>query len=110
MLAALNHPNIATIHGLERSGGTNYLVMELVCASSAGMVTTRRKEADTSTIFGSSSPRRLDRNIPGPRVVDWWCGQRTGTTCRAPATETYLAVAASRTTPASPFSRARYWS
>ena len=30
MLAALNHPNIATIYGLERSIGTNYLVMELV--------------------------------------------------------------------------------
>src|SRR5271169_870020 len=30
MLAALNHPNIATIHGLEESNGTHYLVMELV--------------------------------------------------------------------------------
>jgi len=30
MLAALNHPNIATIHGLEQSGPTSYLVMELV--------------------------------------------------------------------------------
>ena len=30
MLAALNHPNIATIHGLEQSGGRSYLVMELV--------------------------------------------------------------------------------
>ncbi len=30
MLAALNHPNIATIYGLEHSDGTNYLVMELV--------------------------------------------------------------------------------
>ena len=30
MLAALNHPNIATIFGLEHSGGTHYLVMELV--------------------------------------------------------------------------------
>jgi len=30
MLAALNHPNIATIHGLEQSGGVHYLVMELV--------------------------------------------------------------------------------
>jgi serine/threonine protein kinase/Tol biopolymer transport system component len=30
MLAALNHPNIATIYGLEQSGGTSCLVMELV--------------------------------------------------------------------------------
>src|ERR1700674_126497 len=30
MLASLNHPNIATIHGLEDSNGTSYLVMELV--------------------------------------------------------------------------------
>ena len=30
MLAALNHANIATIYGLEQSGGTGYLVMELV--------------------------------------------------------------------------------
>jgi Tol biopolymer transport system component/tRNA A-37 threonylcarbamoyl transferase component Bud32 len=30
LLAALNHPNIATIHGLEQSGETHYLVMELV--------------------------------------------------------------------------------
>jgi serine/threonine protein kinase len=28
MLASLNYPNIATIHGLEQSGGTSYLVME----------------------------------------------------------------------------------
>ena len=30
MLAALNHPNIAAIYGLEQSGHTHYLVMELV--------------------------------------------------------------------------------
>src|ERR1700675_3506125 len=30
MLAALNHPNIATIYGLEQIGDTSYLVMELV--------------------------------------------------------------------------------
>src|ERR1700674_5214642 len=30
LLASLNHPNIATIYGLEDSNGTSYLVMELV--------------------------------------------------------------------------------
>src|ERR1700687_5441049 len=30
LLASLNHSNIATIHGLEDSNGTHYLVMELV--------------------------------------------------------------------------------
>jgi len=30
LLASLNHPNIATIHGLEDSNGISYLVMELV--------------------------------------------------------------------------------
>ena len=30
LLASLNHPNIATIYGLEHSDGTSYLVMELV--------------------------------------------------------------------------------
>ena len=30
LLAALNHPNIAAIHGLEESGATLYLVLELV--------------------------------------------------------------------------------
>src|ERR671937_601351 len=30
VLASLNHPNIATVHGLEKSDGTLALVMELV--------------------------------------------------------------------------------
>ncbi len=30
LLAALNHPNIAGIHGLEESDGVRYLVLELV--------------------------------------------------------------------------------
>ncbi len=34
MLAALNHPHIATIHGLEQFDGVHYLVMELVLGHS----------------------------------------------------------------------------
>jgi serine/threonine protein kinase/tetratricopeptide (TPR) repeat protein len=30
LLASLNHPNIATIYGLEESAGTNFLVLELI--------------------------------------------------------------------------------
>jgi hypothetical protein len=30
LLALLNHPNLATIHGLEESGGRRYLVLELI--------------------------------------------------------------------------------
>src|SRR5512137_594105 len=30
LLASLNHPNIAAIHGLEEDKGTNFLVLELV--------------------------------------------------------------------------------
>jgi eukaryotic-like serine/threonine-protein kinase len=30
ILAALNHPNIATIYGLEQDGGIQFLVMELI--------------------------------------------------------------------------------
>ena len=30
LLASLNHPNIAAIHGLEEDSGTHFLVLELV--------------------------------------------------------------------------------
>ena len=41
LLASLNHPNIATIYGLEQSGGTQFLVMELV----PGMTLAERLQA-----------------------------------------------------------------
>ena len=36
LLASLNHPNIATIHGLERVGDVRLLVMELVHGDTLG--------------------------------------------------------------------------
>ena len=36
ILASLNHPNIAAVYGLERSGGLTYLVMELVPGETLG--------------------------------------------------------------------------
>ena len=36
LLASLNHPNIAAIHGLEEHGGTPFLVMELVDGETLG--------------------------------------------------------------------------
>jgi len=35
-LAALNHPNIATLHGMEESAGRHFLVMELVAGLTLG--------------------------------------------------------------------------
>ncbi|HUE95392.1 MAG TPA: protein kinase, partial [Longimicrobiaceae bacterium] len=35
-LASLNHPNIASIYGLEESGGTPHLVLELVEGQTLG--------------------------------------------------------------------------
>ena len=44
LLAALNHPNVAGIYGLERSGATTALVMELV-EGAASRTTWRRTAA-----------------------------------------------------------------
>ena len=38
LLASLNHPNIATIHGLEEHEGTRFLVLELVEGDTLGFV------------------------------------------------------------------------
>ena len=55
LLASLNHPHIATIHGLEESGGTHYLVMELV----PGDTLAERIKRDGAV------PRRRCMNQPG---------------------------------------------
>ncbi len=56
MLAALNHPNIAAIHGLEESGATHYLVLELV----PGPTLAEKLKGRTAAAGGSGGDRRAD--------------------------------------------------
>src|SRR3970282_1242168 len=56
LLAALNHPNIAAIYGLEESGSTHYLVMELV-------------EGPTLAERVLSGPVPVDETLPIARQV-----------------------------------------
>jgi serine/threonine protein kinase/Tol biopolymer transport system component len=59
LLASLNHPNIASIYGLEESGGTNFLIMELIegetladrISGSAGVLA-GKNAAETAAIPG----------------------------------------------------------
>jgi Tol biopolymer transport system component len=59
LLASLNHPNIAAIHGLEEFGGTGFLVLELVegqtlaeyIAGSAGVLA-GKNAAETAAVPG----------------------------------------------------------
>ena len=65
MLAALNHPNIATIYGLEQSGGTSYLVMELVPGRNAGG-TNQARRRDSCRRSAGRSPGRWPRRWKRP--------------------------------------------
>ena len=60
MLAALNHPNIATIYGLEQSNGTSYLVMELVSGETLAERVKREGAVpiEEALTIASRSPRR----------------------------------------------------
>ena len=60
MLAALNHPNIATIHGLEQSGSTSYLVMELVPGETLASASSEKARFQSKKLWPSQSrsPRR----------------------------------------------------
>ena len=62
MLAALNHPNIATIYGLEQANGTSYLVMELVAGENAGGAHQARRRAGGR---GSADDCAADRRGAG---------------------------------------------
>src|SRR5213595_3189995 len=67
MLASLNHPNIASIYGLEESGGVRALVMELVEGPTlAERIATRARGDSVGT--GLDPPARAQQ--AGPLLLD----------------------------------------
>jgi hypothetical protein len=62
-LAALNHPNIAAIYGLEKGGGTTALVMELVRARHSP---TELRKALSQLTKRYRSPSRSQRRSKRP--------------------------------------------
>ena len=68
VLALLNHPNIAHIHGLEKSDGTIALVMELV----EGPTTADRIAKATKCTCGRSPPGR-SRRLAASVSCTWTC-------------------------------------
>ena len=83
VLAALNHPNIATLHGMEEADGRHFLVMELVDGLTleelirpglaeiesgaprrhpeAESASSRRRDADSAAGRGGGAPRNLKK-------------------------------------------------
>ena len=104
LLAALNHPNIAAIHGLEEAGGVHYLVLELVpgetlkahCRSrkpyeSAPRLPRRWKRPTTRGSFTATSSPPTSRSPPRARSRCWtlvwpkrWTPALPRPTCRNP--------------------------
>ncbi|PYU26759.1 MAG: hypothetical protein DMG30_01245 [Acidobacteria bacterium] len=61
ILASLNHPNIATIYGIEHSAGTHLLIMELVFGETAAEPNQERRRG-----AGGRSSRDLQADCRGP--------------------------------------------
>src|SRR5216117_424267 len=65
MLASLNHPNIASIYGLEESGGVRALVMELVEGPTLAERIATRARGDSAGA-GLAPPARAQQAAPLP--------------------------------------------
>ena len=70
LLASLNHPNIATLHGLEQSGEIRFLVMELVPGETLAERNYERTGSGNRTLSCSKSFRGFSsapESAPGPQ-------------------------------------------
>ena len=66
VLASLNHPNIAAIYGIEESGSTRALVMELVEGEDLSEVIARHRQAEPAAATPSESAPAAGAGV-GPR-------------------------------------------
>src|SRR5262249_37187292 len=57
MLAAVNHPNICAIYGLEETDGIRYLVLELIDGQTLAAVVQRVSASDANSATGTSRNR-----------------------------------------------------
>ena len=64
LLASLNHPNIAAIHGLEESDGTHFLVLELIEGDTLAVAVHGRGDDEVAAGWGKKpgKTRRIAAN------------------------------------------------
>ena len=82
LLASLNHPNIAAIHGMEEDKGTHFLVLELVEGDTLADRNSRklrreRRPSHCCRFDGQSLHRGGSPGEPGPEVRFQGNGART---------------------------------
>ena len=86
VLAALNHPNIAAIYGLEKSGGTIALIMELVEGPTlADRIAAAGARKPDHLRQGYGGPPKLDAKAEGLRLPEPGNVRRAGSAASGPA-------------------------
>lgn len=92
VLAALNHPNIATNHGFGDSGGVHALVLELVKGADAGRIDSMKDQCQSRRRSPSRASCWLD-SANGWRVSDHaMLDQMRGKEALTPASRVLLDV------------------
>ena len=73
LLASLNHPNIASIYGLEQADGVHFLVLELIEGETLAELITGQSVAESGEPFQATVPSRgrgaAERGGGAPRAL-----------------------------------------